>query len=148
MFDPATGLARGSFGIGTYRTAGGKPFPGLVQPDGTVFDLGHLYADTHGIFDDWDRALDRLADIAAKGGDTGIRFDAVECLPALAHPNLLGAGSNYRQHVAEMMTHNRFNQDNRRPGESDATFSSAISRKSIGARAMACLSSGPGCIRR
>jgi len=121
-FDPATGLARGSFGIGTYRKPGEKAFPGLVQPDGTVFDLSGLYSDTHAIFEDWERALDRVADIAARGGETGLRFAEIECLPALAHPNLFGAGSNYRQHVAEMMTHNKFNQNNRAPGESDADF--------------------------
>jgi 2-keto-4-pentenoate hydratase/2-oxohepta-3-ene-1,7-dioic acid hydratase in catechol pathway len=35
---------------------------------------------------------------------------------------MLCAGSNYRQHVAEMMTHNKFNQHNRHAGESDADF--------------------------
>lgn len=121
-FAPATGLATGSFGFGTYRIAGGSAFPGLVQPDGLVHDLSDLYADTHAILDDWDRALDALATRAAKGGDTPLRFADVEALPPLAHPNLLCAGANYRQHVAEMMTHNRFNQHNRREGEDDAAF--------------------------
>ncbi|MFK7888488.1 MAG: fumarylacetoacetate hydrolase family protein, partial [Gammaproteobacteria bacterium] len=122
-YDPATGLANGSFGIGTYRLgATEKSFPGLVQPDGTVFDLSHLYTDTHAIFDDWDRALDTFVDLAAKGGESGIRFADVECLTPLAHPNVLGAGSNYKQHVAEMMTNNKFNQENRKPGESDEDF--------------------------
>ena len=119
--NPATGLVDGSFGIGTYR-ANGKVFPGLVQPDGGVYDLSELYSDTHKLFDDWDRALDSLADIAAKDAGTDLAFDAVECLPPLAHPNMLCAGSNYRQHVAEMMTYNKFNQDKRLPGESDEEF--------------------------
>ncbi len=119
--DPATGLVRGSFGVGTYRV-GGRSFPGLVQPDGTVFDLSGEFADTHAIFADWDRALDVLADLAAKGGETGLRFAEVDVLPPLAHPNMLCAGSNYRQHVAEMMTFNKFNQDQRRPGEDDEGF--------------------------
>jgi hypothetical protein len=37
--DAATGLARGSFGLGTFRCDGGAPFPGLVLPDGAVVDL-------------------------------------------------------------------------------------------------------------
>lgn len=119
--DPATGLVRGGFGIGTYR-ADGRSFPGLVQSDGTVLDLGALYADTHAIFDDWDRALDMLVDLSAKGGESGLRLDAVEKLPALRHPNMLCAGANYRQHVAEMMTFNKFNQSQRHPGESDEDF--------------------------
>ena len=122
-YHPATGLANGSFGIGMYGHADvGKAFPGLVQPDGTVFDLSDRYVDTHAIFDDWDRALDTFVDIAAKGGETGIRFEDVECLPAVRHPNILGTGSNYKQHVAEMMTYNKFNRHNRRPGESDEDF--------------------------
>lgn len=122
-YNDATGLAEGSFGIGTYRlSATDKAFPGLVQPDGTVFDLSDLYSDTHAIFDDWDRALDTFVDIAAKGGETGIRFADIECLPVVSHPNVLGAGSNYKQHVAEMMTNNKFNQENRKPGESDEDF--------------------------
>jgi 2,4-didehydro-3-deoxy-L-rhamnonate hydrolase len=119
--DPATGLVRGSFGIGTYR-AEGRAFPGLVQPDGTIFDLSPLYPDTHAILGEWDRALDALADLAAKGGETGIRLEDVEPLPVLSHPNMLCAGSNFRQHVAEMMTFNKFNQDQRRPGENDESF--------------------------
>lgn len=120
-FDPATGLARGSFGVGTYRN-GGRPFPGLVQPDGAVLDLSDRFADTHAIFDDWERSFDTLAALAAHGGETGLRLADLQVLPALAHPNLLCAGANYRQHVAEMMTHNKFNQHNRHEGESDADF--------------------------
>ncbi|BAK66102.1 conserved hypothetical protein [Sphingobium sp. SYK-6] len=122
VFHPATGLAVGGFGVGTYRVPGGRPFPAIVLADGTVIDVSGDYVDTHAIFDDWDRALDRFADLAAKGQGSDLRFEAIECLPPLAHPNLLGAGSNYRQHVAEMMTHNKFNQDQRLAGESDEAF--------------------------
>lgn len=121
-FHPITGLASGSFGVGTYRVPGGMAFPGVVLSDGTVINVSGQYSDTHAIFDDWDRALDQFADMAAKGQASDLRFEAVECLPPLAHPNLLGAGSNYRQHVAEMMTHNKFNQDQRLVGENDAAF--------------------------
>jgi len=123
-FNPATGLAEGSFGVGTYQApaATDNPFPGLVLPDGTTFDLSHLYADTHAIFNDWDRALDQLNDLATKRGRPELRFDELRHLPVLAHPNMLCAGSNYRQHVAEMYTYNKFNQHNRLPGESDQDF--------------------------
>ena len=120
-FDPATGLPAGSFGIGTYR-ADGRAFPGVVRPDGGVIDVSGDYADTHAILDDWDRAFDRLEAIARTAPDGGLRFDRLTALPPLAHPNMLCAGANYRQHVAEMMTHNRFNQHNRLEGESDADF--------------------------
>ena len=121
-FNPATGLISGSFGIGTYKTTGGKPFPGLVLPDGTVIDLSDRWYDTHAIFDEWDRAFDALVDISAKGEGTKYEFAALHALPCLSHPNMLFAGSNYRQHVAEMMTHNKFNQHARKPGESDEDF--------------------------
>lgn len=119
--DPATGLVKGSFGIGTYRAAG-RAFPGLVQPDGAVIDLSDIYTDTHAIFNDWDRAFDRLSDRAAKTRDSDLRFEQVEALCPLDHPNIMGAGANYRQHVAEMMTLQKFNQHNRLEGESDADF--------------------------
>lgn len=121
-FNPATGLAEGSFGVGTYETADGKTFPGLVLPDGTVFDLSDSYTDTHAIFADWDRAVDGMNDLAANKGPAELRFDDLKALPVVAHPNMMCAGSNYRQHVAEMMTHNKFNQDQRHPGESDESF--------------------------
>lgn len=121
-FHPATGLATGSFGVGTYQLQQQRAFPGLVLPDGTVFDLSDQYPDTHFIFDDWDRALDRMNDLAANKGRPELRFEDLDPLPVVAHPNMLCAGSNYRQHVAEMMTHNKFNQDKRPPGESDEIF--------------------------
>ena len=120
--DATTGLARGSFGIGTFAYGGGRPFPALVQPDGGVLSLADRWADTHAIFDDWDRAFDLLVDLAAKDRGSDLRFADLTALPCVSHPNMLFAGSNYRQHVAEMMTHNKFNQHNRLSGESDEDF--------------------------
>ena len=118
----ATGLTSGAFGIGTYQAGGGQAYPGLVLPDGTVLDLSAHWRDTHGIFDDWERAFDTLVDIAARREGPQADFAEVRALPCVSHPNMLFAGSNYRQHVAEMMTHNKFNQVNRKPGESDEDF--------------------------
>ena len=121
-FNPATGLASGSFGIGTYGAAGGKAFPGLVLPDGTVLDLSGKWYDTHAIFDEWESAFDVLVDIAARREGPQHEFASLHAFPCVSHPNMLFAGSNYRQHVAEMMTHNKFNQHARLPGESDEDF--------------------------
>lgn len=117
---PATGLLTGTFGIGTFQHEA-RSFPGLVKPDGGVIDLSNAYYDTHAIFDDWSRNFDALVDLAAKQ-DGELDFAALRPLPPLAHPNLLCAGANYKQHVAEMMTYNDYNQHNRLPGESDADF--------------------------
>lgn len=119
---PATGLFKGSFGIGTYRTGDGRSFPGLVHPDGRTVDLSARWHDTHEIFDDWQRNFDALVDIAAKPDAAQHDFAALKPLKPLAHPNLLCAGANYKTHVAQMLTKNKFNQHNRRPGESDADF--------------------------
>jgi 2,4-diketo-3-deoxy-L-fuconate hydrolase len=121
-FHSATGLALGSFGIGTFRAVAGKPFPALVKPDGTVYDLSATYHDTHAILDNWDRALDQFQTLAEQGGLAELRYEELEARPVVSHPNMMCAGSNYRQHVAEMMTYNKFNQDKRLPGESDESF--------------------------
>lgn len=117
-----TGLVEGTFGIGTYQVAGEAAFPGLVLPNGDVLDLSDLYADTHAIFNDWDNALVWLKEVAAKQERPAKSLDSLNILPVLAHPNMICAASNYRQHVAEMMTFNKFNQDKRLPGEDDEAF--------------------------
>ncbi|WDF71411.1 fumarylacetoacetate hydrolase family protein [Novosphingobium sp. KACC 22771] len=121
-FHETTGLALGSFGLGTFRDFAGRIFAGVVNPDGTVFDLSPSYADTHAVLDDWARAKDMLHTISVKGGPVQFHISELEARPVLAHPNMLCTGANYRQHVAEMMTHNRFNQHNRHDGESDESF--------------------------
>jgi 2-keto-4-pentenoate hydratase/2-oxohepta-3-ene-1,7-dioic acid hydratase in catechol pathway len=118
----ATGLPHGSFGIGTFAKGEARPFPGIVIPDGEVISVAERWSDTHAIFDDWERSFDILVDIAAKRVGSDHRLSELRALPCVAHPNMLFAGSNYRQHVAEMMTHNKFNQHNRKPGESDEDF--------------------------
>ena len=120
--DPATGLARGTFAVGTFCPPGGPSFAGLVLPDGAVIDLAPEYRDTDAVFADWDRALDLMHRLAAHRSRPEARFEELDARPPVAKPNLLGTGANYRQHVAEMMTHNAFNQHARHPGESNAEF--------------------------
>jgi 2,4-didehydro-3-deoxy-L-rhamnonate hydrolase len=119
--DPATGLLRGSFGIGSFAL-GARRFPALVRPDGSVLDLSGQFVDTHAIFDDWDRNFDTLVELDARPGSATLQLAELRALPPLAHPNVLCCGANYKQHVAEMLTRNKFNQHNRRPGETDADF--------------------------
>lgn len=116
-----TGLRHGSFGIGTFLVEG-RRIPALVHSDGRVADLSGKYHDTHEIFDDWARNFDALVDIAAKVGATQFSLSELKALPPLAHPNLLCAGANYKTHVAQMLTKNKFNQHNRLPEESDEAF--------------------------
>jgi 2-keto-4-pentenoate hydratase/2-oxohepta-3-ene-1,7-dioic acid hydratase in catechol pathway len=118
--NPATGLLGGSFGVGTYE-AGERNFPGIVRPNGDVIDVSSNFHDTHAIFDNWDRNFDALVDLEATR-ESVYSLDSVRPLPPLAHPNLLCAGSNYKQHVAEMLTKNKFNQHSRLPDETDEQF--------------------------
>lgn len=120
MTSSPVGLAEGTFGVARVRDAGGD-FPAIVRADGTLCDVSPHYADTHAIFEDWDRAFLLLGDLAASRATTG-DFDDYRPLPPLAHPNLMGAGQNFKTHVAEMLTTNKFNQHRRLPGESDADF--------------------------
>jgi 2,4-didehydro-3-deoxy-L-rhamnonate hydrolase len=117
----ATGLRRGSFGIGSFEFAG-RPFPALVHSSGRVADLSAEFHDAHAIFDDWDRNFERLVTIAANEGRAQFDIGTLRARPPLAHPNLLCAGANYKTHVAQMLTKNKFNQHNRRSGESDEDF--------------------------
>ena len=119
--DPATGLRTGTFGVGTFGSAG-RTFPALVHPDGSVVDLSDRFADTHQIFDDWATNFAVLGDVSADSSRATLRIDDLHALPPLRHPNLLMTGANYKTHVAQMLTKNKFNQHNRRPGESDEEF--------------------------
>jgi 2-keto-4-pentenoate hydratase/2-oxohepta-3-ene-1,7-dioic acid hydratase in catechol pathway len=121
LFDPATGLPRGSFGIGTYALQG-RRFPGLVLPHGDVIDLSSRFRDTHEIFDDWERHFDTLVDVAARPDVAVAALDDLQALPPLAHPNLLCAGANYKTHVAQMMTKNKVYRHLRQPDDTDETF--------------------------
>lgn len=120
--DTVTGLVAGSFGVGTFQADEARPFPALVLPGGAVLDLSERYRDTHEIFAKWDRALDWLNDRAVKQDLPASDYSTLVARPVVEHPNLLCAGANYRQHVAEMMTLNNFNQHARLAGEDDEAF--------------------------
>lgn len=119
--DPATNLRVGTFAVGTFESAG-RSFPALVRADGTVVDLSDRFRDTHDIFDDWTMNFAVLGDLSAESGREALRIEDLRPLPPLSHPNLLCAGANYKTHVAQMMTKNKFNQHNRLPDESDDDF--------------------------
>lgn len=110
--DARTGLANGTYGFGTFKHRG-RTFPGIVRSDGGVIDVSDRYADTHAILDRWQSSATELRQLASNGTVIAPCAD-VTPLPPLAHPNILAAGSNYRQHVIEMYEHNDFDP---RPGE-------------------------------
>ncbi|MCY1674946.1 fumarylacetoacetate hydrolase family protein [Pseudarthrobacter sp. SL88] len=120
MSDSPVGLAEGSFGVARLRNSEGE-FPAIVRPDGTVLDLSTQYIDTHAVFADWNQAFARLFDLAGSPAVTG-EYASYRALPPLAHPNLMGAGQNFKTHTAQMLTKNKFNQHKRLPGETDEVF--------------------------
>jgi 2,4-didehydro-3-deoxy-L-rhamnonate hydrolase len=110
--DDRTGLASDSYGFGTFQLDG-RTFPAVVRADGAVIDVSDRYPDTHAILNDWTKNAAVLRDIAGSARAFA-QFADVIPLPPVAHPNILAAGSNYRQHVIEMYEHNDFDP---RPGE-------------------------------
>ncbi|NAZ81522.1 fumarylacetoacetate hydrolase family protein [Kineococcus sp. R8] len=119
--DERTGLRRDTFALATYSEAG-RPFPALVGSDGTVTDLSDRFRDLHEVFDGWSVNFAVLGDLWASSGRAIRPLAGLRPLPPLAHPNLLGAGANYKSHSAQMLTKNEFNQHNRFDGESDEDF--------------------------
>jgi 2,4-didehydro-3-deoxy-L-rhamnonate hydrolase len=115
--DPVTGLGGDSFGIGTYDS-GGRRFPGLVRPGGSVVDLSGRFRDTHEILDDWQRNFEILSELNAHLSGPTLQFSELRALPPLGHPNILGGGANYRRHVVEMLTHGPYSKRRRQEGES------------------------------
>jgi 2,4-didehydro-3-deoxy-L-rhamnonate hydrolase len=119
--DPATGLKVGTFALGTFEHDG-RAFPALVRADGAVTDLSDRFRDLHEVFEDWDRNFAVLGDIAETTANAALRIESLRPLPPLGHPNLMMTGANYKTHVAQMLTKNKFNQHNRLPAESDEDF--------------------------
>jgi 2-keto-4-pentenoate hydratase/2-oxohepta-3-ene-1,7-dioic acid hydratase in catechol pathway len=95
------------FALGTFATADGRPFAGLVRGD-RVADLGPhlgLAVTVRALIDDWDRSLPRLQDLA-DGLAPDEAAHALDDLRALAPVQPAGqvfcAGANYRRHVLEL----------------------------------------------
>jgi len=92
------------FALGTFA-AGAGPFPGLVVEEHVV-DLRPQLGDgvtTHALLQDWDRALERLADLATARPGQGTPLAELDVRPPVAPPGqILCAGANYRRHLVQM----------------------------------------------
>jgi len=119
--DPVTGLRAGTFAVATLAD-GPRAFPALVDAGGAVTDLSDRFGDLHEVFDDWATNLQVIGDRWADASRPTRPVEGLRPLPPLSHPNLLGAGANYKTHSAQMLTKNTFNQHNRKPGETDEQF--------------------------
>lgn len=119
--NPRTGLREGTFAVARLR-AGDRSVHAIVRPDGDVIDVSDRYPTTDSLYGEWDRTFDELDAINSRQGATGA-LDAFSVLPPTDRPQIFCAGSNYRQHAAEMYTFNEGNyQKERLPGESDEDF--------------------------
>jgi 2-keto-4-pentenoate hydratase/2-oxohepta-3-ene-1,7-dioic acid hydratase in catechol pathway len=118
----ATGLAEGTFGLAKLRD-GDSAFHALVRPNGEVVDISARYANSQAIYGDWPRTFDLLVDLNAKEQHAGRSVDDFRFLAPTDYPQIFGAGSNYKQHAAEMYTFNEGDyQKTRLQGESDEDF--------------------------
>lgn len=118
----ATGLAEGSFGLAKLHDDG-HAFHAIVRPNAEVIDISADFVNSQQIYGDWPRSFDRLVDLEARAVTTGRPVGDYRVLPPTDYPQVFGAGSNYRQHAAEMYTYNSGHyQKDRQAGESDESF--------------------------
>lgn len=119
---PTTGLAEGTFALAKLSD-GTRAFHALVRPNGDVADLSSRYTDSQQIYADWPRTFDSLVNLEAREFTLGRSVAEFRALPPTDRPQVLGAGSNYRKHAAEMYTYNGGHyQKERQAGESDEAF--------------------------
>ncbi|MBV9196414.1 MAG: fumarylacetoacetate hydrolase family protein [Solirubrobacterales bacterium] len=107
------------FGLGTFATADGVTFAGLVVHE-KVHDLGSVLGaqtTTLSLLEQWDAALPKLRELAQAPGDDGTPLAELRPLPPVQPRQLLCAGANYFQHVREIAVSFRKNSGDERPDE-------------------------------
>jgi 2-keto-4-pentenoate hydratase/2-oxohepta-3-ene-1,7-dioic acid hydratase in catechol pathway len=91
------------FGIGMF-SKGGRSFAGLVLDGERVVDLTtEGWPTTRAILDEWDGALERLAELAQANAGGGEPLDSLVILPPVCPKQILQSGANYRQHVIDLI---------------------------------------------
>ena len=119
---PTTGLADGTFGLARLRDDD-RTFAALVRPEGDVVDISRQFPVATEIYADWPRNFDALQTVAQHARSTGASLSSYRVLAPVERPQIFCAGSNYRQHAAEMYTYNDGNyQKERLLGESNEDF--------------------------
>lgn len=120
--DPITGLAENTFGLARLSD-GGRAFNALVRPGGEVVDISDRFASSDDLYADWPRTFEELERINAQAASTAKALEHYRTLAPTVRPQIFCAGSNYRQHAAEMYTFNEGHyQKERLEGESDEDF--------------------------
>jgi 2-keto-4-pentenoate hydratase/2-oxohepta-3-ene-1,7-dioic acid hydratase in catechol pathway len=106
------------FGLGTFETAVGERFAGLVMDERVVrLDRaeGAPSGSIEGLLDDWEVSFPALGELATKLD--GLESDAVVALAGLRvllpfrAKQLLQAGANYRTHVIDLAVQHRSGED-------------------------------------
>ncbi|MBX3099516.1 MAG: fumarylacetoacetate hydrolase family protein [Salinibacterium sp.] len=120
--DQITGLAEGTFGIARLSDEM-RPITAIVRPGGDIVDISAEYPNANAIYENWPTSFDQLERVARDAASTGRALGGYRILPPVERPQIFCAGSNYRQHAAEMYTFNEGNyQKERNAGESDEEF--------------------------
>ncbi|GGG26958.1 hydrolase [Rhodococcoides trifolii] len=121
--DSPTGLSEGTFGLARLSCFGESAFNALVRPGGEVVDISSRYSSSTALYAKWDATFDELDSVSRQARSTGVDFADYDVLPPVERPQIFCAGSNYRQHAAEMYTFNAgAYQEERLPGEKDEAF--------------------------
>ncbi|WP_207952046.1 fumarylacetoacetate hydrolase family protein [Pseudomaricurvus alcaniphilus] len=121
-FERKTGLLTGTFALAKLQDCDHR-FHALVRANGEVIDISTEFPTSQVIYGDWEKNFARLCEIEKQGQILEHEVGHFHFLPPVDFPQIYGAGSNYRQHAAEMYTYNEGEyQKDRKSGESDEDF--------------------------
>jgi 2,4-didehydro-3-deoxy-L-rhamnonate hydrolase len=106
-----------TFAIGTFASADGTPYPGLVI-DERVFDLRGEFTDTLSMLREWELVLPRLHALAAQPPGDGVALADLRPLSPV-HPSgqVLCAGANYSKHLHQMVVAHLKREGDTRPDD-------------------------------
>ncbi len=98
------------FALGTFSSAGGPSFPGLVVDD-RVADLGQVLpwrpASTLDVLERWAEALPLLRHMASDEAQEWQPLDGLHVHAPVAPRQVFQSGANYRQHVIDLVVAHR-----------------------------------------
>jgi len=125
-------ITKGTFGLGTFANGDEQGFPGLVVAE-RVLDLrGPLgaQATTMTLLTDWERSLERLAQLADAGVNSADELSDLRPLPPVRPRQVLCAGANYFNHVRQIVyNQTRLEGDERSEAELRAYVEEMVQRR-------------------
>jgi len=93
-----------TWAVGTFD-AGNGAFPAVVADEARVHDATAVASSARALLEQWDDALPRLEQLAARDG--GVALEEVEVLAPIEPRQVLQAGANYYKHVLDIIVAER-----------------------------------------